>query len=108
MKVDDPSFSLNTLILITTLVGGLVSGAVSIVAWSFRAAETKSQLEKADKDINTAIALVRRDIQQNTEEIKSLRGEVLNRRNLLFKLINHLNNQGAKFRFQENSNDEII
>ena len=108
MKVDDPSFSLNTLILITTLVGGLVSGAVSIVAWSFRAAETKNQLEKADKDINTAIALVRRDMQQTNEEVKQLRGEVINRRNLLFKLINHLNNQGSRFNFQESRNDEII
>lgn len=108
MKVDDPSFSLNTLILITTLVGGLVSGTVSVVAWSFRAAETKSQLEKADKDINTAIALVRRDIQQNADEIKQLRGEVINRRNLLFKLINHLNNRGLNFKFQDDRNDEII
>jgi hypothetical protein len=108
MKVDDPSFSLNTLILISTLIGGLVSGAVSLVTWSFRAAETRYQLEKADKDINTAIALVRRDIQQNADEIKSLRSEVLNRRNLLFKLINHLNSRGLKFKFQEDNRDEII
>lgn len=108
MKVDDPSFSLNTLILISTFVGGLVSGAVSLVAWSFRAAETKNQLEKADKDTNTAIALMRRDVQQYADEVKSLKNEVINRRNLLFKLINHLNNQGVKFKFQDDKHDEII
>ncbi|MGL5880543.1 MAG: hypothetical protein ACRC2V_22600 [Xenococcaceae cyanobacterium] len=108
MNVQDPSFSLNTLLLISTLVGGLTSGAVSIAVWSFRAAETRHQLQQADKDINTALALIRRDFQQLSDETRSLKSESLNRRNLLFRLINHLNERGMKFKFEESRHDEII